>query len=151
MLNFYSLQPSTRMFIVGLVASFLYLFEIDLRSIDSIVMVRVASLINLIFVLMGPVSIFTLVVGSYRGVKEIRQQIKHPSSIGLKSFYRLAIVLGIVLFFWGLFALINYPLESNFKSRTLFFVVFLYIFFARFVWKVFNYIVTSPQKDENGK
>ncbi len=71
--------------------------------------------------------------------------------MGQKSWYRLAIVSGIILFFWGLFALINYPLESNFKSRTLFFVIFLYIFFARFVWKIFNYIVVSPQKDENGK
>ena len=151
MKDFYSLQPSTRMLVVGLVASFLYLFEIDLRLIDSIVMARVASFINLIFVLMGLVSIFTLVVGSYRGVKEIRQQIKHPSSMGQKSWYRLAIVLGIVLFFLGLFALINNPLEADFKSRTLFFAVFLYIFFARFVWKIFNYIVASPQKDENGK
>ena len=136
MKDFYSLQPSTRMFIVGLVASFLYLFEINPRGVSTTIMLH--AFLDAILSLMSFVAIFAFVFGTYRGAKEMWHQIKYSFRLGKNPWYGRSIMIsGCLLFFLGALFVFGNPHIPEFLNKARFLALFCYVFFARFVWGIF--------------
>ncbi len=138
---FYKLKSSTKIYLIGLIASFLGLLDINYKGIESIVLIRIIAFANVVFGIMAIVAIICLLVGASKSFKEITKN-KQKDILENKWWYRFVKVLWYLSYpIFVIYILNSDQIEQKFIVPAIYLFIFFARFVAHFVGLVFLYII----------
>ncbi|MCX6760000.1 MAG: hypothetical protein NTW46_01505 [Candidatus Nealsonbacteria bacterium] len=141
---FYKLKPSTQLYLIGLITSFMGLLTFNHENVESIILVRFIAFVNVIFAIMAIVAIFCLFIGAGKSFKEIKEN-RQENNLENIVWYRFVKVLGYLSYPIAIIYILN---SDWVGQKFIVFAIYIFIFFARFIKSIFLYIVQSPNKNK---